>query len=218
MTAVTFEAWPKIGRLYKPMVISEKIDGTQAAFGVTPIGDDDPIPAGAFMHVYDPVLGLAAVHAQSRKRLITPDNDNFGFAEWVAKNAHELVKTLGSGLHFGEWWGSGIQRGYGLDHKRFSLFNTHRWSWLNDPIAREAREIHSQLWCVPVLTEWEFDTREVRLVLQALQRDGSAAARGFMDPEGIVVFHTASRTPYKVTYDGDQAKGSVVRGQLALAA
>jgi hypothetical protein len=35
--------------------------------------------------------------------------------------------TLGPGRHFGEWWGAGIQRRYGLTEKRFSLFNVTRW-------------------------------------------------------------------------------------------
>jgi hypothetical protein len=65
---------------------------------------------------------------RSRSRWITPDDDNFGFAAWVEANRDELL-TLGPGRHFGEWWGSGIQRGYGLPkgEKRFSLFNVSRW-------------------------------------------------------------------------------------------
>ena len=46
---------------------------------------------------------------------------------------HRLSMTfLVPGRHFGEWWGSGIQRGYGLDEKTFSLFNAYRWGWLNE--------------------------------------------------------------------------------------
>ncbi len=60
----------------------------------------------------------------SRTRWITAQDDNHGFARWVEGNKQELLK-LGAGRHFGEWWGSGIQRGYGLQkgEKRFSLFN-----------------------------------------------------------------------------------------------
>ena len=52
----------------------------------------------------------------------------FGFARWVETNRERLITLLGPGLHFGEWWGSGIQRGYGLTKgdKRFSLFNVER--------------------------------------------------------------------------------------------
>lgn len=49
----------------------------------------------------------------SRTRWITPEDDNYGFAKWANENKEELLK-LGIGQHFGEWWGSGIQRGYNL--------------------------------------------------------------------------------------------------------
>src|ERR1044072_4291110 len=100
-----FTPFPKIGRLDKDMVVTEKIDGTNAAIVITEDG---------------------VIYAQSRKQFITPDKDNAGFANWVQEHELEL-EALGPGVHFGEWWGSGIQRGYGLDHKRFSLFNTGRW-------------------------------------------------------------------------------------------
>jgi len=100
-----FVAFPKIARLSRECVISEKIDGTSAQILIT---DDGQIKAG------------------SRSRWLTPENDNFGFAAWVADNKEELL-TLGVGRHFGEWWGEGIQRNYGLKERRFSLFNTIRW-------------------------------------------------------------------------------------------
>jgi hypothetical protein len=42
------------------------------------------------------------------------------------------------------------------------------------------------------------------LALQYLATEGSAAAPGFMKPEGIVVFHEASGTLFKATLDGDE--------------
>src|SRR5690606_40023600 len=66
--------------------------------------------------------------SQSRKRLITPTADNFGFARWAFERAEILAPSLGEGLHYGEWWGKGIQRGYGMDTRVFSLFDTSRWS------------------------------------------------------------------------------------------
>src|SRR5436305_1822690 len=100
---IEFNAFPKIARLNRECVITEKIDGTNASILI----DEDGV-----------------VMAGSRTRWITPENDNFGFAKWVEANKSELMK-LGVGHHFGEWWGSGIQRGYGLTkgEKRFSLFN-----------------------------------------------------------------------------------------------
>lgn len=80
-----FRAWPKTPRLFRDMVITEKIDGTNAAV----------------------IVADGKLYAQSRKRIITPDDDNFGFASWVAEHP-ELVE-LGEGYHYGEWWGKGIQ-------------------------------------------------------------------------------------------------------------
>ena len=117
--SVTFTPFPKIGRMKRGCVITEKIDGTNAAVRIAPL----PIASDA---PYTSVVGDYAVFAQSRSRFITPDDDNYGFARWVAENASSLVE-LGEGIHFGEWWGAGIQRRYGLTEKRFSLFNVGRW-------------------------------------------------------------------------------------------
>lgn len=105
-----FTPFPKIPRLFRDIVITEKIDGTNAAITFTP---ED---------------GWTLI-TQSRSRVIISSDDNFGFARWAENNAEALFEVLGFGTHFGEWWGSGIQRGYGLPkgEKRFSLFNVHRW-------------------------------------------------------------------------------------------
>lgn len=108
---VEFMPFPKIPRLNRDITITEKIDGTNGAIGITG----------------DPFRGYT-VYAQSRGRIITPENDNAGFAAWVEQNKAALAPVLGAGLHFGEWWGKGIQRGYGQTRKFFSLFNFERWS------------------------------------------------------------------------------------------
>src|SRR5271170_4782953 len=104
---IPFVEFPKIARYSREVVCSEKIDGSN---GQIYINDT-----------------MTEVFAGSRSQWITPEQDNFGFARWVAENKEELLK-LGPGSHFGEWWGAGIQRRYDLKEKRFSLFNTHRWS------------------------------------------------------------------------------------------
>lgn len=172
-----FVGWPKIARLNRDIVITEKLDGTNAAIGITDNGD---------------------IYAQSRKRIITPDADNYGFARWVQDNAAELSK-LGPGLHFGEWWGQGIQRNYGLDEKRFSLFNTERW---------QMDELPAIVHMVPVIYRGPFDQDEIGLALESLYF-GSYAAPDFMQPEGIVIYHTAARSMFKVTLENDEKpKGS----------
>ncbi len=175
----TFQPWPKIARLNREILVTEKLDGSNAAIGVLDSGE---------------------VYAQSRKKIITAEADNFGFARWVEENADVLKLLLGPGLHFGEWWGRGIQRGYDMLHKQFSLFNAVRWEGLNHEIGINA---------VPVLYQGMFNEMEIRLALADLDAQGSKAAPGFMDPEGIVVYHTAANMSFKVTIKGDEKpKGS----------
>ncbi|KAK1548362.1 hypothetical protein Q3G72_018654 [Acer saccharum] len=130
------EPWPKIPRLFRDIEITEKIDGTNAAIHIvhSPGGEVvDGGMVGALVH--GEFYGIAA---QSRTRLITPDADNYGFAAYVNANAEALVELLGPGLHFGEWYGKGIQRGYGLDERRFALFNASRWEGLQGaPLAKD---------------------------------------------------------------------------------
>jgi hypothetical protein len=174
-----FIEFPKIARLSRPVVVTEKLDGTNACVF---IGED-----GEFL-------------TASRTRWITPDDDNHGFAKWAQENREELMR-LGPGQHFGEWWGSGIQRRYGLDHKRFSLFNTHRWS---DSTIRP-------LCCdvVPVLYSGNFETITIAAIIEGLRTNGSVAAPGFMKPEGIVAYHTAAKTYFKKTLEkDDERKGA----------
>src|SRR3954471_9773147 len=108
-----FEPFQKIARLKRNSIITEKIDGTNA---VVAIGDDGTFRVG------------------SRTRWITPDDDNYGFAKWAFAHEDEL-RELGPGRHFGEWWGNGIQRKYGVLDKRFSLFNVGRWNEITPPPA-----------------------------------------------------------------------------------
>ena len=175
-----FQAFPKISRRNRTVIITEKIDGTN---GIVHISKDGQ-----------------TITAGSRNRWVTPEKDNAGFAAWVAANAEDLRK-LGPGYHYGEWWGQGIQRRYGMTEKRFSLFNVGRWS---DPEIRPAC-CH----CVPVLGHGFEKDGIVDICMQRLITEGSFAAPGFMDPEGIVVFHTASGQLQKVTIKGDEKpKGS----------
>lgn len=201
-----FQAWPKTPRLFRPIVITEKIDGTNAAVIIT--GQQHPEIKNDGTELFVTVDGgHFAIGAQSRKRLITPASDNFGFASWVAKNADSLVRDLGVGRHYGEWWGSGVQRGYGLQkgQKLFSLFNVNRYA---GPF--ETPELRT----VPTLyTHNTFDERVIRRTLEELQATGSKASYDegvrFNNPEGIIVFHTAANSVFKVTYD-DGPKGEEV--------
>jgi hypothetical protein len=192
---VEFTPWPKIGRLNQQCVITEKLDGTNAAIRILPYEE-----ALALEHPDMMVGGVDGnffgVFAQSRSRFITPGNDNFGFANWVNQNINELVK-LGEGIHFGEWWGSGIQRTYGLKEKRFSLFNTSRWANVELPACVQV---------VPVLYSGPFSQAAVTTCLTDLREKGSVAAPGFPNPEGIITYLVATRTMFKTTFDHPEGK------------
>jgi hypothetical protein len=178
------------------MVVTEKIDGSNAAFVIETTYQSTYPPQSLRAneaHVDGYIYRFAA---QSRKRIITPEDDNFGFAKWAYSNASALIRILGEGRHFGEWWGSGIQRGYNLPkgEKRFSLFNTPRWR------ETDLSELPG-LWTVPELYVGEFSVEKIEEIKDTLLREGSEASPGFLNPEGVVVYHTASRSAYKSTYD-----------------
>ena len=177
-----FQAFTKIARLSREVVVTEKIDGTN---GLIAIGENGEFQVG------------------SRSRWITPEksNDNAGFARWAYDHKDELM-TLGVGFHYGEWWGQGIQRGYGLKEKRFSLFNTARWS--DDSLRPACCGV------VPVLYVGMFDTAKIQDILNWLETYGSVAARGFMKPEGVVIYHTAGNLYFKKTIEGDESPKSLL--------
>lgn len=188
-----FQSFSKIPRLFREMVITEKIDGTNAQVVIIPC-PQDYVDGYALHRWTQPDNTNMVMYAASRIRFIRPGDDNYGFATWVKANAEELTK-LGPGRHFGEWWGAGIQRKYGQKEKRFSLFNVSRWAINPDRPA-----------CcgvVPVLYEGPFSTETVEFVKQSLKESGSIVAPGFMNPEGVVVRHLPYGHLYKSTFDGD---------------
>ena len=174
MNPPEFKAWPKISRLFRDIVVTEKIDGTNACVVIHEDG---------------------RAYAQSRTRVLTLDNDNFGFARWVAEHEEELTQ-LGPGYHYGEWYGLGIQRGYGLDEKRFMLFNTHRWA--DDDLRPQCCEVAT------ILYTGSFETIEIDAAIADLRARGSVHVPGFAKPEGIVVYHTHANHLFKVTLEKDE--------------
>jgi hypothetical protein len=181
-----FTGFPKMPRLQRDVVITEKLDGTNAQIYIT---DDGEFFIG------------------SRNRWINIHSDNYGFAQWACRNKDELMH-LGPGHHFGEWWGQGIQRRYDQKEKKFSLFNTTRWA---DCLAKELEEDqeYAPPCChvVPELYRGPFNMEVIDNLLFKLECNGSVAAPGFMKPEGIIVYHTHARAGFKVTLGGDGHKG-----------
>ena len=167
-----FKTFPKIARLSRDCVITEKIDGTSGQI---------VIENGAIVAI------------GSRNRYLDQTHDNYGFFMWVQQNYQELLK-LGDGTHFGEWWGLGIQRKYDLFERRFSLFRAPK-GMVEKPACVSF---------VPVLFEGPFTTENVNIAMDKLKSLGSVAAPGYMNPEGIVIYHKAAGVMFKKTFDGDE--------------
>lgn len=157
---VEFKAWEKIPRDNPfTVTITEKMDGTNACI----IVEDGQV-----------------VGVQSRKRLITPENDNFGFAAWVDEHKDELI-SLGDGYHYGEWVGPGIQKNpHNLDEKEFFLFNSYRW---ND----ENQNRPACCNVVPVLFQGQMTADTIPDLLHDLLHN----AEDGVTPEGVIVYYPA---------------------------
>lgn len=226
-----FVAFPKIGRWSNNKIaVTEKIDGTN---GVIDIRWEDPgvdstalaawgsdeVEALGIEPPSEPSLVLV-LRAGSRNRWITTGADNYGFAKWVLANRMELVR-LGPGTHYGEWWGNGIQRGYGLapGDKRFYLFNVGRWVGHPDTFGVYDRGdtrpdktiiMAPGLGVVPTLYYGPMrDASGACMIEQTgkrLQFSGSEASPGFKGhdkagPEGVMVYFETLKTYSKVPFD-----------------
>lgn len=191
-----FKGFGKIPRWSRPVKITEKIDGTNAQIYICDISDVDALPEGAPR--VSRVENLA-IYAGSRNLWISPEKDNYGFAGWVLEHANEL-RALGPGRHFGEWWGAGIQRRYGLTEKRFSLFNHTRWAGSRPECCG----------VVPLLYHGTLTPTCVEDAVNSLTAQGSVAAPGFMDPEGIVIWHSTGMQMFKKTCKGDESPKSIL--------
>ena len=179
---VPFEKIPRWSNQY--IVITEKIDGTNASIFINEACDD--------------------LLAASRSGWITPDKDNYGFAKWVEANREALLK-LGKGHHFGEWWGFRIQRSYNMKEPVFSLFNTMRWS---TPEQKERLDA-SPCRLVPILYEGPFSETAIDDCMKRLETEGSVASPGFQNPEGIVIYSHMMKQMFKKTIGFDGHKGEV---------
>lgn len=182
LPVVDFAKFPKIPRFEKVQIVAtEKIDGTNAQI-VIPPSDSEPILVG------------------SRNRWITPgkNTDNFGFAAWAYAN-EEALRRLGPGTHYGEWYGQGIGRGYGLTVRRWALFDIYRPfpEGLPDNVEKVPLLLHVQL--DKLLLGAVVEPSSLFTACEALKQRGSRAVCGFMKPEGVVI--TIDHTKYKYVFD-----------------
>ena len=175
-----FKSWPKIQRLGKNTVtITEKIDGTNACV----IVDNGQV-----------------VGAQSRNRLLTLEDDNMGFANWVEQNKEPLA-TLGNGYHYGEWAGPGIQKNpHQLDQKTFFLFDPRFHGNFEANPEHPAKKVVS---VVPVLYIGPFAEFYVYIALDKLENGEIGVGAGKVtNPEGIIIYFHAFQQHLKRHLDG----------------
>ncbi len=162
MSEAEFKAWPKTPRLVNDtFIITEKLDGTN---GQILIHEDGTIDVG------------------SRSRWLSSGkvNDNFGFYDWIQERRGQIVETLGPGRYYGEFIGKGIQRGYGLDHKRFYLFRID----LDQRVQDHLNVV--DIYTVPVIdikTVLHLDEKLTELTLNK----PSSAVHAFPYPEGVII-------------------------------
>jgi hypothetical protein len=94
-----------------------------------------------------------------------------------------------------------------LEERRFALFNTSRW---DNPEERP-----SCCHVVPTIWRGNFSNIEVDALIEGLAAFGSHAVPGFMNPEGIVVFHTAGNVGFKKTIEKDEMPKSIATRKAA---
>ena len=156
---------------------------------------------GRFLQILSPQISVETPDPIDHRRVALKGDLLF---QPVMENARDQGLLLSKGGFFFDDGG---------EDKRFSLFNTTVWG----PIIK-AREIAGLpiplgLGVVPVMYEGKFLTREVEDQIFRLRTFGSLCAPGFMDPEGVVVYHDAAKAFFKVTVkDDEKPKGSTERG------
>ncbi len=145
---MNFLPWPEIGNFHNlrkylkqfPEVLEGygkvryfakvKLDGTNAAVVVTPNKE---------------------IGAQSRSKIITPNDDNMGFARWVdsQKSYWEKLSCDDDLIIFGEWSGKGIQKNVAVSQISKKIFVVFSIVY---------RDINNNINCV-------FDPEEIKKVL-----------------------------------------------------
>lgn len=190
-----FKAYKKTPRVDKlTFTISEKIDGTNAV-----------------LYVHHPHFGEVLngtekppfILAGSRSKWLLqepgkPNDDNHGFGRWVKDNEEELMK-LPQGYHYGEWYGKGINRAYGLKDRRFMLFNFNRYVKL-----KEENQLPSVVELETVLADnvsFEHLNQIGAQVAARLIQGGSVHVPGFRSTEGIILRQAHSDIVHKHVWE-----------------
>ena len=173
-----YPKYPKTHRLENiNCIISEKVDGTN----------------GLIHGIYDSKTESFKVKFGSRTRYLNPevkDGDNFGFASFYLPYK-KLFKKLFNSLReehsdlcdikiYGEWFGKGIQRGYGLENKYFMPFNKYYAAFLQQGSIPNIIEPY-------IFCECKYNIQESLDAMSLLRANGSYLIPGYDNPEGIII-------------------------------
>lgn len=209
---IEFQAFAKIPRYRREIALTEKLDGTSACVVWAPVdataeNKEYVLAERELTDQHGVSVGPHWLLAQSRTRFVAPSRliskaDNYGWAQWCDDHADDLMR-LGPGYHYGEFWGYGIQRGYGMAEKHFSLFNVNRWGE-----GKQERPACCDV--VPLIGYFTPD--KINEQVELLRANGSLASPGYMKPEGVILFHSQSRQYYKVLLENDESPKSAQRG------
>ena len=111
----------------------------------------------------------------------------------VGRRARERAARFRPGRHFGEWYGRGIQRGHGLQDRRFALFNRTDGPRSARRAAASFQSSQRERWALTLCRN-----ASKRCVRRKSRRPG------FTRPEGIVIYHHASGGMFKVLLENDE--------------
>lgn len=154
---------PRLGNLN--VVITEKLDGTNGVVWVSP--------------------DKSLLHAGSRNKWLTENDDNAGFYKFCTENAEALLR-LDPGYHYGEFVGPGIQKNrYGLAEKQFFLFDTR---------LEERYADHPCIHTVPLIDTATFDNIKV-------PERGTLSKIGLSIVEGYMLYIPQLHQYIKIVYD-----------------
>ena len=181
-----FKEFPKIEKLTSVnMLITLKIHGTNASIAIYDETQED----GSIVR---------KLKTGSRTKWVTPDNDNYGFARFVQERKDEFIEKLGLGVHYGEFYGLGINSGEGMKTKQLALFDVNRYNNKETGI----QSLPPQVITVPVLYQGPFSLEKIEEMMAELKEKGSPLVPGFMRPEGVVVTILGKR--FKKVFDAEE--------------
>jgi len=178
---VEFVKWRSIKRPEKnTIIITEKMDGTNGCIIIK-----DGI-----------IIGV-----QSRTKLLSIDDDNYGFFAWCAEHAAHIIDVLGDGRHYGEFCGPGINKNrHDLGQRAFFIFNTFVY-----PTIPESAYIKK----IDLIYTGKYSDLEIRKASFYINLRGM---RFGYCPEGFVVFYEAFGGYIKhITRSTDMRKNKVCK-------